>query len=447
MSKPKVSIVRYQEPRTSVRRAVEMCGGLNDLPAGARVFVKPNIVFWTTACDFPRYGVVTTSRVVEDVVELLKERGAGPIIIGEGIVTLDPRDRATPAHAFESLGYNKLARRFGVETVNVFERPFKKVELGGGVELRMNLDALESDFIVNLPVLKTHAQAVVSLGIKNLKGLIDLDSRKKCHSPDPIRDLNYMIARLDKPLPPMLTLIDGIYTLERGPGFDGRARRSDLLIASADVLAADQVGTRVLGYGPDEVPHLTHAAQDQDRSIDPAQVEVVGEEVEAVASRHEHEFFYTPDGELPVGLAKMGIEGLSYRKYDLTMCTFCSFLNSALLPAVAQAWQAQANEEAGFKWDDVEVLTGKVMAPTPGKKKTILLGKCIYLAHRKNPQIKEMIPVKGCPPKVDDIVQAFHRAGIMIDEAALKRADLMPGFHLKKYAGKPGFDPGFYRVE
>ncbi|MBW2618825.1 MAG: hypothetical protein JRC92_08120 [Deltaproteobacteria bacterium] len=114
---------------------------------------------------------------------------------------------------------------------------------------------------------------------------------------------------------------------------------------------------------------------------------------------------------------------------------------------MVQAWQVGANKEAGFKWDDVEVLTGKVMAPNPGKKKTILLGKCIYLAHRKNPLIKEMIPVKGCPPKVDDIVQAFHRAGIMIDEAALKRADLMPGFHLKKYAGRTGFDPGFYRIE
>ena len=39
---------------------------------------------------------------------------------------------------------------------------------------------LESDFLVNIPVLKTHVQTVVSLGIKNIKGLIDIESRKKC---------------------------------------------------------------------------------------------------------------------------------------------------------------------------------------------------------------------------------------------------------------------------
>jgi len=39
-----------------------------------------------------------------------------------------------------------------------------------------------------------------------------------------------------------------------------------------------------------------------------------------------------------------------------------------------------------------------MMKPTPGKKKTILIGKCIYQANKDNPDIQEMIAVKGCPP-------------------------------------------------
>ena len=74
---------------------------------------------------------MTTSRVVEDMVILLKERGIDEITILEGTVTYDPKDRETAAHAFESLGYNILKKRYGIKTLNVFERPFKKVDLGG----------------------------------------------------------------------------------------------------------------------------------------------------------------------------------------------------------------------------------------------------------------------------------------------------------------------------
>ena len=68
MSKTLVSIVKYEKPLESVRKAVELCRGLDHLPANARVFIKPNIVFWTKATNFPKYGVITTSRVVEDMV-------------------------------------------------------------------------------------------------------------------------------------------------------------------------------------------------------------------------------------------------------------------------------------------------------------------------------------------------------------------------------------------
>ena len=68
MSKHSVSIVRYEKPLESVRKAVELSNGLDHLPSGAKVYIKPNIVFWTTAVPFPKWGVITTSRVVEDMV-------------------------------------------------------------------------------------------------------------------------------------------------------------------------------------------------------------------------------------------------------------------------------------------------------------------------------------------------------------------------------------------
>jgi len=279
----------------------------------------------------------------------------------------------------------------------------------------------------------------VTLGIKNLKGALDIRSRQMCHSADPVKDLNYMVALLPKAFPPCFTILDGIYTSERGPGFDAKVRRSNLLVASADLLSADMVGAKVLGYEPSQVPYLIHAARDRKRPVDLSDVEIVGEDLENVSSRHEYSFPYTEDKSLPIGMEQMGIQGLSYWKYDLTLCTYCSSLTRVILPAIARVWK-------GEPWDDVEVLTGKTMKPGKGKKKTILFGKCIYQANRDNPHIKEMIAVKGCPPSQKQIVEAFHRAGIPVDPLSIEKMDKIPGSYMKKYQGRPEFEEAHFTV-
>jgi uncharacterized protein (DUF362 family) len=440
MNIPKVAIVRYETPLDSVRKAVDLSGGLDRLPQGAKVFIKPNIVFWTRSVMFPKWGVITTSRVIHDMVRLLKERGIDDITIGEGTVVYNPKDYETPAHAFETLGYGVLKHRYGVKCINVFERPFEKIDLGDGVELNFNTDILHSDFLVNVPVLKTHAQTVVSLGIKNIKGTIDINSRKKCHSPLLDRDLHYMVSKLATTIPPSFTILDGIYTNERGPAFDGRMRRSDLLVASQDVLSADKVGATILGHEPSRVPHLVYAAQDAGRTTDLSDVEIVGEPIQDVTMSLEYSFPYNDSNTLPAPMDKMGMKGLSYPKYDLSLCTYCSLLTGVVLTAVAYAWK-------GEPWNDVEVLTGKMMKATPGRKHTILLGKCMYEAHKNHPDIENMIAVKTCPPSPEAVVKALHQAGIEVNPAVFEHMDKGPALFMKRYEDKPEFDESFFRVE
>jgi uncharacterized protein (DUF362 family) len=434
-----VSIERYEKPQESVRKAVALCRGLDHLPNKARVFIKPNIVFWTKATNFPKYGVITTSRVVEDMVVLLKERGINDISISDGTVLRNPKDMETQIHAFESLGYGELKKRYGVNYLNIWQRPFEEVDLGDDIVVKFNTDILNADFVVDLPVLKTHSMTVVSLGIKNLKGMIDIPSRKKCHNTHPQKDLHFWVSRLADKMPPLFTLLDGIYTAERGPNVDGKMHRSNLLVASADVLSADMVGAAVLGYEPRHVPHLVHAAKNRKRSLDLADIEVVGESIEKVASLHNYDFPYNEDKTLPLPMGKMGIQGLSYYKYDLSLCTYCSGMTSTMLAAIAKAWK-------GEPWEDVEILSGKVMGPSSDKKKTILFGKCIYQAHKNNPVIKEMIAIKGCPPKPEAVCEALHKAGIDVDPAIFKNLDTLPGFFLKRYEGKPEFDESFFKI-
>jgi uncharacterized protein (DUF362 family) len=442
MQKYKVAVMKYKKPLESVRQAVDLCAGLDHMPSGARVFIKPNIVFWTRAVAFPKWGVITTSRVVEDIIILLKERGIEDITIGEGTVTMRPKDTATPAHAFETLGYGVLKQKYGIRFLNIFERPFEKIDLGDGVELNFNSDILNSDFVVDLPVMKAHNQTVVSLGIKNLKGTIDIPSRKRCHTMAAGKDLNFRVARLADKMPPMLTLQDGIYTCERGPGPDGRMHRSNLLVASPDVLAADLVGAKLLGYEPQQVPHLMYAAHNHHRPVDLSDIDIQGQPIEGLARFHEYDFRYTDskDASLPAPLAKQGLKGIYYRKYDLSMCTYCSGVNGLMLAAIGAAWKGKA-------WEDVEILTGKFMQPSAGMKKTILLGKCMYQTHKDNPDIQEMIAVKGCPPAPGAMLKALHKAGIDADPGLFDRFEQLPAFFYSRYKDRPEFDESFFQVE
>ncbi|HOD13769.1 MAG TPA: DUF362 domain-containing protein [Spirochaetota bacterium] len=440
MGKHIVAIARYREPLESVRKAVELSGSFDALKSDGKVFIKPNIVVWTEKTVFPKWGVITTSRVIEDIVLLLKERGITDITIGEGIVTLDPKNTSASAHAYKALGYEELNRRYGVKFINVFERPFRKVDIGDGFEVKFNEDILDADFVVNTPVLKTHVQAVVSLGMKNLKGMLDIPSRKKCHTTDPEKPLVYIISHLPKVLPPSATIIDGIFSLERGPSPDGKARRSDIIIASPDMLSADMVGAKVLGHEPATVPAMVHAARTWNRPADLSDIEVKGEPIESVASFHEYDFPYNKDKTLHLKMEKMGVKGLSYRKYDDTMCTYCSVINGALLMAIMFAWKGQP-------WDDIEILSGKKMQPTPGKKKTILLGQCMFNLHKNNPVINEMLPIKGCPPKFDDTIEVLHNAGIQVEPAIFNNIEMGLSYFMSKYQGKPEFDESFFRVD
>ncbi len=441
MKKHLVSIVPYEQPLESARQAVDLSNGLANLAPRARVFIKPNIVFWTRAVPFPKWGVITTTRVVEDMIVILKERGIDDITIGEGTVTMNPKDTATLAHAFHTLGYDRLKQKYGIKCLNVFERPFEKVDLGDGVEVAFNRDVLESDYVVDLPVLKAHNQTVVSLGIKNLKGLIDIPSRKRCHNMTPGKDLHFWVSKLADRMPPIFTLIDGIFSNEKGPGPDGKLRRTDLLVASADILSADLVGAGILGYQPEQVPHLMHAAEHRRRPWDFSDIRVVGDRIENVKQPHEYDFAYSETDEviLPTALARQGIKGVFYHKYDLSMCTYCSAVNGLMISAIRFAWQGQP-------YNDVEVLTGKSMQPTPGRKKTILMGKCIYQAHKNNPLIQEAIPIKGCPPRPEDMLKALHKAGIEADPGLYENIDHLPGFYMSRYEGKPEYDESFFSV-
>jgi hypothetical protein len=284
---------------------------------------------------------------------------------------------------------------------------------------------------------------VVTLGFKNLKGLIHRTSRKKFHSADPEKNLHYNVAQLPNKLKKVLTIIDGIYTLERGPAIDGKPHRKNILVASSDILSADMVGSKLLGIEPSDVPHLVQAAKDRNRPMDLSDVEVVGEKIEGLASHHEWDFIYNDAGDLPLPFQRIGVKGLKYRKYDSSLCTYCSGINGMLLLIIKNAWQSRK----GKPFDNVEFLNGKLQEPTPGMNKTILIGQCQVNKNKNHPDIKEVIPIKGCPPSMEDVRHAFSQIGIELPGGMLDNTNKAgAGFLMAKYKGRPEFEESFFQI-
>src|SRR4030042_1682093 len=99
MDAVRVSLARYVRSPDSLRSLLEDCGGLDWLAAirpSDRVVIKPNLVGADDPFPVAPFGVYTTTRIVEDLVVLLKQSGAARIAGAEGSVRFGPADPGTP---------------------------------------------------------------------------------------------------------------------------------------------------------------------------------------------------------------------------------------------------------------------------------------------------------------------------------------------------------------
>ncbi len=430
MKTPKVIVLPYEGSPDSLRTLLETCEGLEDVGAGARVFIKPNLVALDDSFPMPLYGVLTTTRLVQDMVVLLKEHGVESITIGEGSVY--GKNFGVPtAGVFEKLGYVGLAKRYGVRLMDLHQEPFSEEDFGG-YTLQISEPALSADVFINMPVMKTHNQAMVSLGLKNLKGCLSMKSRKRCHSAD--GGLEQYLSRFLEKLSPDLTVIDGIYGLEKGPFYTGSAVRMNALVASRDPLAADLAGAALAGFDPKEIPHIRLCAERLGRASDLEAPLPEGGAAASLVRRLKWDNTWRADDTGPRAWDRLGIQGVRLPKYDATLCTGCSGLYNPVLVLVMAAYRGQP-------FDEIEILTGKAAAPSGHANKTLLLGNCMIKANRDSPDIREAVLVEGCPPDLESLMDAMRSCGIEADEAALKAfRHSLPS----RYEGRPEFDEEFF---
>lgn len=372
-----VSIVKGKDIRHMTREAVSLIAGIEGLLKPAhQVLIKPNM-----GVDLPSStGGTTNPFVVAALVEMVKEVGAKRIIVGESSVVGYKADRI-----FDVLEVRDLFKNAGAEVISLDDDKSVKVKVPDGDVLdsiRIHRTAWESDFIISVPVLKTHFQTVVSLGMKNMKGTLP-DSMKKVMHRIGVKELKYefelehAIIDLISVLKPNLTVIDGI-TAQEGyqpgsPGVTGRPLQFDTVIAGIDPVATDATGAYLMGFDPMEIPLIRRAFE---RGLGEARIEkiqIIGTPVEQVRKKFQ-----------PASIDGIRLE---FKNIRLCLDKGCSGCRETTILALAGM-----KEEEIERIGEAEVLIGMDAEPSLPECKKILIGNCT----RNLPY--EGLEIEGCPP-------------------------------------------------
>jgi uncharacterized protein (DUF362 family) len=390
MSKRTVSIIKYREKQETIKRAVQLCDGLKELKTSDSVLIKPNIVLGSPRKKMPLYGVVTTVRILEEIVILLREYGCKNITIGEGSPFHRELNLST-INGFERIGITRIAQKYGVKLADFNDGEFTSIDLGPA-KIKLATAALESDFLINVPVLKTHVQATVSLNFKNLKGCLKQSSKMKFHK----KGLNEMIARLSTVLKPKLNIIDGIYSLERGPNPSGRAYRTNLIIAGRDSFTCDIVGTACMGIEPSDVEYFRKFSALTGEPLSFQNIEIEGESIDDVAFPLEWQM---QDSEEI--MANYDMKGATFQWPGNTLCTNCAIMSETFMGVFLKD-----NKKSTF--NNIEFVLGDKIHPHKESKQVFLMGDC---AIKNNPDCDNAIKIRGCPVGVgESILKVYNHA-------------------------------------
>lgn len=112
-----VSIVKQDGKGDSLRKAIDLCDGFKDLKKDQKILIKPNYVSGASPRHNPPFGFVTTTAILEELIQLLIEKGCKDITIGEGSIVLKDM-RSSTATSFKFFNTRRLAKKYGVKLMD-----------------------------------------------------------------------------------------------------------------------------------------------------------------------------------------------------------------------------------------------------------------------------------------------------------------------------------------
>ena len=247
---PDIVISKGTSPARITEAAVRSLGGMSRFVSrGDVVLVKPNMS-WDRK---PELAATTNPEVVATLVRLCLEAGAKEVKVFDNSLD-DPR------RSYVTSGIMAAAKGAGATVSYMDVRKFRKMDLKGEVLKTWEVyqEAMEVDKMINCPILKQHTTARLTMGMKNLMGLIG-GERGQIHW-----HLEQAIVDLAAFFRPTLVVLDAFRILTaNGPqgGSLKYVKQLNTVAASRDQVAIDAMGARLFGLRPAELAHLPIAVK------------------------------------------------------------------------------------------------------------------------------------------------------------------------------------------
>jgi uncharacterized protein (DUF362 family) len=246
-----LAVAHGQDPAAITRAAIEALGGMASfVSSGYDVIIKPNIC---TDYHPPEYATTTNPSVVGTLVSLCLEAGAKRVRV------MDYPFGGTAKSAYAISGIADAVEAAGGEMHVMNQIKYRVVDIPQGRDItsvEIYPDILEADLLINVPIAKDHGSTRLTLGGKNLMGVI-LD-RGMMHM-----NLGQRIADLTSLVRPDLTVIDAVRILtNHGPtgGDLADVQQKDTIIASRDIVAADAYATTLFGLTGANIGYIQASA-------------------------------------------------------------------------------------------------------------------------------------------------------------------------------------------
>jgi len=250
-SQPDAVIVTGGEPVALLLTALQNYGGIHRfITKGDVVVIKPNMG-WDRA---PEFAANTNPVLVAELTKICLEAGAAKVKIFD-------RTCNNPQRCYQSSQIETATKKMGAEVEQIRDFKFKKISLPDGKILKewpVYQDYLEADKIINVPIAKHHSLPQVSLGLKNLMGVLG-GNRGEIHN-----SFRQKLIDISAHILPTLTIIDAYRILLRNGPSGGNlndVKLAKTLIISSCAVSADVLGLELFQLDVKNVSYIQEAIE------------------------------------------------------------------------------------------------------------------------------------------------------------------------------------------
>jgi len=240
-----IAVAKGGGPFDNTVAAVEALGGMAKfVKPGARVLINPNVSGHLP----PDAAVNTHPHVVGALIKMCHDAEAGEVIVGN----------FNSARNYKIGRMNDVAEKYGATLKPLGDKKefFKRIEVPKGKALDhlfVSEDYLAADVLINVPVAKHHTVSRMSLGMKNLMGLVI--NRWKVFHREGAKHINQCIADLASAISSTLIVVDANKMIvTKGPVGPGEQIEPKKVIVGTDPVAVDVLAAQLLNYGKEDIP-------------------------------------------------------------------------------------------------------------------------------------------------------------------------------------------------